>query len=183
MDRSCYTRGGSLDVTHVPVIISVAGRPKVGKTTFLVKLIAELKGRGYRVGVIKHSIHTFDLAQTGKDTWKHTKAGAQAVAFVSPHQVNLVRQVEQEIGIDEAAAMLGDVDLVLTEGYKRAHKPKIEVSRRALGTDLVCRRDEIVAVVSDHPIDLDVPHFDLDDAAGVAAFIERRFLHTLQTLN
>ncbi len=164
---------------HSPVIVSVAGRPKVGKTTFLVKLIAELQGRGYRIGVIKHSVHAFDLARPGKDTWKHAQAGAQAVAFVSPHQISLMRQVEREIDLDEAAALLGDVDLVLTEGYKHAHKPKIEVSRQALGSDLICRPDEIIAVVSDHPVDLDVPRFDLDDAAGVAALIERRFLNAV----
>lgn len=164
---------------HLPVIISIVGRPKVGKTTFLVKLIAELKERGHRIGVIKHSVHSFDLAQPGKDTWKHAQAGAEAVAFVSPHQMSLVRQVEREIDLDEAASMLGDVDLVLTEGYKHAHKPKIEVSRQVLGTDLICRPDEIIAVVSDHPVGLDVPRFDLDDAAGVASLIERRFLNAL----
>jgi molybdopterin-guanine dinucleotide biosynthesis protein B len=72
--------------------------------------------------------------------------------------------------------MLGDVDLVLTEGYKQAHKPKIEVSRRERGTELVCRKEEIIAVVSDHPVDLDVPRFDLDDDAGVATFLEEQIL-------
>ncbi len=163
-------------MTRSSVIISVAGRPKVGKTTFLVKLIAELAARGYRVGVIKHSVHPFDIDRAGKDTWRHAQAGAQAVAFVAPHQVALLRQVEQEIDLDQAVALLGQVDLVLTEGYKHAHTPKIEVSRRALGCDLVCRRQEIIAVVADHQTDLDVPHFDLDDAAGVATLIERLFL-------
>jgi molybdopterin-guanine dinucleotide biosynthesis protein B len=98
------------------------------------------------------------------------------VAFASARELALTRQLDREADIDQVAALLGDVDLILTEGYKRAHKPKIEVSRQELGTDLVCRRDEIVAVVSDHPIDLDVPRFDLDDAGGVATLIEARFL-------
>jgi molybdopterin-guanine dinucleotide biosynthesis protein B len=72
--------------------------------------------------------------------------------------------------------MLGPVDLILTEGYKRAHKPKIEVSRKELGTESVCRADEVVAVVSDHPVALEVPHFDLDDACGVASLIEGLYL-------
>ena len=159
----------------VPVV-SIAGRPKVGKTTFLVKLIVELKRRGYRIGVVKHSVHAFDFDRPGKDTWQHVQAGADIVAFSSPYQVGLLCQVEQEMDLDRVVAMLGDVDLVLTEGYKRAHKPKIEVSRRELGTDLVCRPQEVIAVVSDHPLDLDVPRFDLDDAAGVASLIEARFL-------
>jgi molybdopterin-guanine dinucleotide biosynthesis protein len=35
-------------------VVSVVGKSNVGKTTFLEKLIRELKRRGYRVGTIKH---------------------------------------------------------------------------------------------------------------------------------
>lgn len=165
----------------LPPIVSIAGKSKVGKTTFLVKLIAELKHRGYRVGVIKHSIHSFAFAQTGRDTWLHTQAGASAVAFASPSQIAVLRQVDQEPDVDQVAALLGEVDIILTEGYKQAHKPKIEVSRRERGTELVCRESEIVAVVSDHEVSLDVPRFDLDDAAGVADLIVARYLAPAQT--
>jgi len=90
----------------------------------------------------------------------------------------LIRRVEREVDLDRAAALLGDVDLILTEGYKHAHKPKIEISRCELGCELVCRHQEIIAVVSDHPIELHVPRFDLDDAHGVATLIEEQFLST-----
>jgi molybdopterin-guanine dinucleotide biosynthesis protein B len=157
-------------------IVSVVGRAKVGKTTFLVKLIAELTERGHDVAVIKHTVHAFDFSQPGKDTHKHTKAGAKAVALASARELVLTRPLDAELEIDQIAAMLGKADLVLTEGYKHAHKPKIEIARRALGTELVSRRQEIIAVVSDYPIDLDVPRFDLDDASGVASLIEKLFL-------
>jgi molybdopterin-guanine dinucleotide biosynthesis protein B len=160
----------------LPPIVSVVGRAKVGKTTFLVKLIAELTRRGYEIAVIKHTVHAFDFSQPGKDTHKHTKAGAKAVALASARELVLTRPLDTELEIDQIAALLGDADLVLTEGYKRAHKPKIEVSRRALGTELVSRSKEIIAVVSDHPIDLAVPRFDLDDAPGIASLIERLYL-------
>lgn len=161
---------------ELPPIISVAGRSRVGKTTFLVKLIAELTARGYRIGVIKHSVHSFAPAEPGRDTWKLTQAGAETVAFASQDELVVTRRLEAELSVDQVAAYLGNVDLILTEGYKGAHKPKIEVSRRERGTDLICRRSEIIAVVSDHPIDLDVPRFDLDDAAGVATMLEERYL-------
>ena len=157
-------------------IVSVCGRSRVGKTTFLVKLIRELTARGYRVGVIKHSVHPFVASEPGRDTWKHTQAGAQAVAFASGSELHVSRQLDGEMNVDEIAKMLGDVDLVLTEGYKGAHKPKIEISRAARGMELVCREQEIIAVVSDHPVDLDVPVFDLDDADGVATLLQERFL-------
>jgi molybdopterin-guanine dinucleotide biosynthesis protein B len=160
----------------LPPIVSIVGRAKIGKTTFLVKLISELTRRNIRVAVIKHTVHTFDFAQEGKDTWKHAAAGAQIVALSSPNEVVITRPLDQEMAIDEIAALLGDVDLILTEGYKRAHKPKIEISRRERGTEPVSRRQDIVAIVSDHPITLDVPRFDLDDAAGVADLIQARYL-------
>ena len=60
-------------------VISFIGRSGVGKTTYLEKLIAELKKRGYRVGVIKHDIHGFEMDRPGKDTWRHAQAGADVV--------------------------------------------------------------------------------------------------------
>lgn len=161
----------------LPPIISVAGRAKVGKTTFLVKLIAELTLRGYRVGVIKHSVHDFALSEPGRDTWRHAQAGAKVVAFASQNQLAIARQLERELDLDEIVPHLGPVDLVLTEGYKKAHKPKIEVSRRQRGTGLICRASEIIAVVSDYPVETDVPQFDLNDAQGVADLLEERYLH------
>ncbi len=164
------------DQKALPPIISIVGKAKVGKTTFLTKLIADLVDRGYRLGVIKHSVHRFAFAESGRDTWKHAQAGAQAVAFASTNELGLFRRLDRELSIDEIASTLGNVDLVLTEGYKQAHKPKIEISRRALGTELVCRRSEIIAVVSDHSTDLDVPHFGLDDATDVANLVQRLYL-------
>lgn len=162
--------------TQQPPVISIVGKPKVGKTTFLTRLIAELTARGYRVGVIKHSIHSFAVAEPGRDTWKHAQAGAETVAFASADQLVITRALQNEMDIDEIAALMGKLDLILTEGYKHAHKPKIEVSRRELGTDLVGRRQELVALVSDHELDLGIPSYALDDAAGVAEFLCARFL-------
>jgi molybdopterin-guanine dinucleotide biosynthesis protein B len=163
-----------------PPIVSIVGRAKIGKTTFLVKLIAELTGRGVNVAVIKHTVHTFDFSQVGKDTWKHAAAGAPIVALSSPKELVITRPLEHEVDIDQIAAtlttMYDGIDLILTEGYKRAQKPKIEISRRERGTEPVSRREDIFAIVSDHPIALDVPRFDLDDAAGVADLIQARYL-------
>jgi molybdopterin-guanine dinucleotide biosynthesis protein B len=168
-----------LTYTGLPPIISVAGRAKVGKTTFLVKLIAELTRRGYHVGVIKHSVHDFALSEPGRDTWRHAQAGAQVVAFASKSQLAIARQLERELDLDEIVPNLGPVDLVLTEGYKEAHKPKIEVTRRERGTGLICRESEIIAVVSDYAVEADIPQFDLNDAIGVADFLEQRYLQRI----
>ena len=81
-----------------------------------------------------------------------------------------------ELPLDDIVASMPGVDIVLTEGYKHAGKPKIEVFRRAVVSELVCSPDELIALVTDQPFDLPVPQFQLDDAVGVADVIEREYL-------
>ena len=157
-------------------IVSVVGKSGSGKTTLLEGLIRELKRRGYRVGTIKHDAHSFEIDRPGKDTWRHAQAGSDHVVISSPQRVASIRRVQHECSLQELAAGMADVDLVLTEGYKRGSAPKIEVSRRARSETLICRPDELVAVASDQPFDLDVPQYDLNDVLGLADLIEARFL-------
>ena len=148
----------------------------VGKTTFLEKLIAELKGRGLRVAVIKHDVHGFQIDRPGKDSWRLAQAGSDSVVIASPKKLALIKRLEGEMALGEIAAFLTDVDIILTEGYKRGDAPKIEVSRRGRGGELLCTPDELVAIVSDQPFDLDVPQFGLDDTAGIVDLLEGTFL-------
>lgn len=158
-------------------VISVVGRSKTGKTTLLEKLIPELKRRGYRVATIKHHSHPgFDIDQPGKDTWRHAQAGSDHVIIAAPDKVASIRPVEREPTLDELVAAITGVDIVLTEGYKRANKPKIEVVRAERGAGPICPMEELLAVAADAPLSLPVPCFDWNDAAGLADLIEARFL-------
>ncbi|HIQ04211.1 MAG TPA: molybdopterin-guanine dinucleotide biosynthesis protein B [Anaerolineae bacterium] len=161
---------------NVPPIVPFVGKSDSGKTTFLEKVIRELKQRGYRVAVIKHHGHATQVDQPGKDTWRHAQAGADQVVIASPVQLALFATMEQELSPDEIVARyLDDADIVLTEGYKRAHKPKIEVNRVARSSELICDEEELLAVVSDQCFPIDRPQFDLDDATGVVDLLERTF--------
>lgn len=160
-----------MTVTPIP-ILSIVGKSNVGKTTLLEKLIPELKRRGYRIATIKHDAHSFQLDQPGKDTYRHAAAGADVVAISSPAQFAIIQKVEREQTLDEVAARITGVDLILTEGYKRERKPKIEVSRRAVSSELLCTKEELLAVVTDQQFSLDVPQFGLDDVTGLADCIE-----------
>lgn len=158
----------------MPPILSVVGRSDSGKTTFLEKLIPELKALGLRVAVIKHDRHGFEMDRPGKDTWRIRQAGADAVMISAPTQMALIRSgLERELSLDELAALVeGSVDLVLTEGYKSGDKLKIEVSRRAIADgQLLCGPEELLAVVADGPRPVDIPHFGLEDAHGVASLV------------
>jgi molybdopterin-guanine dinucleotide biosynthesis adapter protein len=159
---------------ELPPVVSVVGRSDSGKTTFLEKLIPELKSRGLRVAVVKHDRHGFEMDRPGKDTWRLRQAGADAVMISAPNQMALIRSgLTEEIPLDDLASLLdGAVDLVLTEGYKSGDKPKIEVSRMVVaGGELLCSREELLAIVADRHIEMEVPQFDLDDAAGVASLL------------
>lgn len=157
-------------------IISVVGKSDAGKTTLLEKLIAELKRRGYRVGTVKHDTHGFEVDHPGKDSWRHAQAGSDVVVIASPNKLALIKKLESELSIDEVASYITDVDIILTEGYKRADKPKIEVHRRAVGGDLLCSPEELLAVVTDEPLNVPVPQFSFDDTGALADLIEARFL-------
>jgi molybdopterin-guanine dinucleotide biosynthesis protein B len=88
----------------------------------------------------------------------------------------LIRQLSQEMALDEIVRLMGDVDLVITEGYKRGDKPKIEVSRQERGSELLCQPEELIGVMADHFVDMQVPQFALDDAAGVVDLLEQLYL-------
>ena len=161
-------------------IISFVGKSGTGKTTVLVQVVAELERRGWRVAVIKHDVHGFDIDQPGKDSWRLAQAGADVVIISAPTKFALIQRVPRERTIDELAALVADdVDILLTEGYKRGPKPKIEVSRAAASHQLLCSADELVALVTDQEFpdrpDLDtVPRFALDDVADVSDLLEER---------
>ena len=157
-------------------IVSVVGKSGSGKTTFLEKLLPELKRRGYRIATVKHDIHGFDIDHPGKDTWRHAQAGADAVIISSPRRLALIQCLDEEMSLDEIARYVQGVDIIITEGYKQGDKPKIEISRRARSTELICSQEELIAIVADQTFPLNVPHFDPDDAAGVADLLEQQFL-------
>jgi molybdopterin-guanine dinucleotide biosynthesis protein B len=161
-------------------IISIVGKSGVGKTTALERVIGELKRRGYKVGTVKHDTHGFDLDKPGKDSWRHAQAGSDAVVISGPHKMALIRQLEAEMPLDEIVRLMGNVDLVITEGYKRGDKPKIEVTRRERGIELLCQPEELIGIMTDYPVDVPVPQFALDDAAGVVDLLETLYLQRAQ---
>jgi molybdopterin-guanine dinucleotide biosynthesis protein B len=169
-----------LEVDLSVPVVSVVGRSGVGKTTFVEKLIRELKRRGYRVGTIKHYKHEFEIDQPGKDSWRHAQAGSDAAVISSPHKVALVRRLDAELPLDDIVAAMPPVDIILTEGYKLADKPKIEVFRQAVAGKLACAPDELIAIVTDKSLAVPVPQFGLDDASEVADLLEARYILTAE---
>jgi molybdopterin-guanine dinucleotide biosynthesis protein MobB len=161
--------------------ISFVAKSGTGKTTLLEKVIAHLKERGYRVGVVKHDAHSFDIDHPGKDSHRLSAAGADTMLISSPEKLALIKKHANPPAVEELLAHhFSDVDIVLTEGFKKSSLPKIELHRKERSSTLLCRGESydttLVAVASDERLELDVQLLDLNDPEGVADFIETRFL-------
>ena len=158
-------------------IVSFVGKSGSGKTTLLEKVLRCFAARGRRVAAIKHDAHSFDIDHEGKDSHRLFRAGAAAVFISSPEKFALVHRVDAERSLDTLTAQLGPgFDLALTEGYRRADKPKIEVVRAERSREPICAAEELVALATDLPLDLGVPRFGLDDAEGICDLLEARFI-------
>jgi len=159
-------------------IVSIVGKSDSGKTTLIEKLIPELVQRGYRIATVKHDTHGFEVDREGKDSWRHKKAGAHTVVISSPQKAALIRDVEKDLTLEEIREkLIRDVDLILSEGYKRGTQRKIEIFRKEIHKELLCSlEDHLVAIVSNQPFDIGVPCFGLEDTEGLAEFIEKTFL-------
>ncbi|WP_373500872.1 molybdopterin-guanine dinucleotide biosynthesis protein B [Desulfococcus sp.] len=160
----------------LPPMISFVGHSGSGKTTLLVKLIPELKRRGYRIGTVKHTHHEPETHDRGKDSTRHREAGAETVIFASSRRISL----DKETPGDDPEALLPyfhDMDLVITEGFKRKNRPKIEVYRTTTHAGPLYRgQADFVAMVTDADLPLEIRKFHLEDITGLADFIEKRFL-------
>src|SRR5208337_2368217 len=168
-------------------VVSLLAKSGTGKTTLLEKIIAELKRRGYRIGAMKHDAHQFDIDRQGKDSWRLTHAGADTMVITSPAKLAIVKinsESKEPTVPHLVASYFNDVDIVLTEGFKKSDMPKIEVHRKERSNELLCRGEEnddtLIAVASNEKLDLDVPLFDIDDFSGICDLIEERFLSPME---
>lgn len=160
-------------------IISVVGKSGSGKTTFLEKLIARLKEKGYSVGTVKHDVHGFDIDKPGKDTWRHKQAGADMVLISSPEKLALIKDVNRDHRLDELRQhYIDDVDIVLTEGYKSGDKPKIEVFRPEIHDSELCDEgdDLVTTVINEENEGNEEDIFSPEEIDRVASLLEKKYI-------
>ena len=147
-------------------VFSIVAYSDTGKTTFMEKLLPILKRRGIRVAVVKHDSHGFEIDKEGKDSYRITKAGADITGIVSEDRSVLMENRPRDM--DHIFGSIQDVDIILTEGYKKGIWPKIMLHRSGTGKDLPLDPEVCLAVVSDVPVQGAPILFDLNDVKGVA---------------
>ncbi len=143
-----------------PPALAIVGWSGSGKTTLLARLVPELRQRGLRVGVVKHSSHPHPLHPEGSDTECHAAAGATFVAFATPTGVQLTFPEPAESVLSLLARFADTVDLVLVEGWKQ-------------GPLLAAERQDVLAVVSDTPVPEGTKRFSPDAVQDIATFIQQ----------
>ncbi|UCE98132.1 MAG: molybdopterin-guanine dinucleotide biosynthesis protein B [Dehalococcoidia bacterium] len=158
----------------MPPVVSIIGRSKSGKTTLVEKLVTELKQRGYYIATIKHA-QEIDF-KPGKDSWRHLRAGSDTTLVVSSDEALLIKPITTADTFSDICRLLGeDYDIILTEGFKQADTPKIEVRYGGDKTPLKGIK-RLVAVVSDESAETDVRHFSNRDIAKLADLLEEGFI-------
>ena len=162
--------------TEKPPIVCIVGRSGSGKTTFLEKLIPEVRKNGLNVGTIKHHKHDFELDYPGKDSWRHKRAGSAAALISSPQRIGMVMDADHDYRPEELAPFLSGMDVILCEGYKRENRPKVEIFRPEVHDKPFCINDKnLIALVTDATVDLGVPRFATSDTEGLALFLIKYF--------
>jgi len=168
------------DRPNTPVLGFVAFSG-TGKTTLLTRVIPLLKAAGLRIALIKHAHHNFDIDSPGKDSHRLRTAGADHVMIASRQRWVWMAETPDR---DEAqlADMLArlqpvDLDLILIEGFKHEHYPKIELRRSELPNPRLYPSDpDIIAVACDGPLEppTTLPVLDINDPEAIAAFVIER---------
>jgi len=162
--------------------VHIIGGKNQGKTTLTCDLVAEFQVRGLRVGTIKHTHHQHELDTPGKDSHRHRESGASVVGILT-RSINAVfwpnaplqsedDSSQHEKRYDAFAAAFHDCDLVLVEGDTRTAAPKIEVWRASLDTPPIAERiTNVLALVSDDPIESPIPVLPRSDLSAIADFL------------
>ena len=155
-------------------IFGFAGWSGSGKTTLIEKLIPRFVKQGLKVSLLKHAHHTFDVDHPGKDSHRHRLAGCTEVMVTSSRRWVLMHELrgEREPSFEDQVRHLSPCNLLLVEGFKFQPIPKLEVYRPAVESPPLHPNDpNIIAVATDAKLETRLPVLDLNDDAGIAAFI------------
>jgi molybdopterin-guanine dinucleotide biosynthesis protein B len=160
-------------------ILVIAGWSGSGKTSLILRLLAEFQRRGLRVSTIKHAHHKVEVDTPGKDSFEHRAAGAHEVMLITGRRFALMHDFpdpNDEIPLADLIRRMAWVDLLLVEGFKSYAHAKLEVHRPQVGKPLLQPGDlHIVGVACPQGTLQDstatVPLIDLDDTGAVADFV------------
>ncbi len=159
-------------------IMGIAGYSGSGKTTLVVSLIPEIRRRGLTVSTVKHTHHNVSIDKKDSVTRRLRDAGAVDVVVAADDHWALMHEHRgaPEPSLEDLAARMKLVDILLVEGFKSHHHHKIEVHRPAADKPLLYTDDPyIIAIATDGVLsDTALPQLDLNNISEICDFIIAR---------
>jgi len=157
-----------------PPVVAVVGYSNSGKTRVAASLIEILSAKGYRVSAIKHCPHGHEAGRPGSDSDRLLQKGATAVIASSPDKRPTVERVEHDFSLASLVCSLETPsDLVIAEGFKASHVPKILVEDGKRMEDSVTN---IIATVCSDEVVPGVPNYAFQDLDALADRVQKIIL-------
>jgi molybdopterin-guanine dinucleotide biosynthesis protein MobB len=153
------------------------GRSKNTSQAVVLGLVRELTAKGVRVATAIEDTQAPPLDTLSTPAGACMNAGSEMTIVRAPGSVTSLRRTDDEPSLDELVwEMRDDYDLVLADGFRRSSYLKLEVHRAEDGEELLCHKNELLAIAGDKPPGLDLPAFAVDDFPRLADLVRRRFL-------
>ncbi len=109
-------------------VIGIYGKSNSGKTNLIIQIIKELKKDKIKIATIKNTDKNITIYTIGKDTWKHTQAGAEIVVLSQPNKTDIFIKKSLKLNqIIELIKKLDDYDLLIIEGANDDNIKKIRI--------------------------------------------------------
>lgn len=156
-------------------VVCVVARNREDAPPVVEELIRDLTAKGLRVAAIVESEHEIAVDGLPEETARYCSAGSESVNVRSPGLTIATRRPHEDPSLDELVwEMRDEYDIVLADGFRRSSYPKIEILRP--GGQLLCHKNELLAIVGERPEDVDIPSFAPGKLAPLAELVRRRFM-------
>jgi molybdopterin-guanine dinucleotide biosynthesis protein B len=161
-------------------VFGIAGHSGMGKTTLLERLVPELRARGLRVSLIKHSHKDIEVDRPGKDSHRLREAGCHEVLLLGRRRWALMHELrgDEEPPLEYLLSRLHACDIVLVEGFKHGSFPRLEVWRAAEGKKPLWPGLDVRAIAApaaEHALlrrdGVRCPLVALEDVGAIAPFV------------
>ena len=159
-------------------IFGIIGWSGSGKTDLVCRLIKYFKSKNICVSSIKHSHHNFKIDKPGKDSFKHIVSGSNEVLIYNEKKWAMISSISSEkLLLKEMLKKFSKkTDLIILEGLKHIHFPKIEVIRSSIKKPPIYPNDKFVkALIYDKKKNLSnkikLPAFSFSKTKQIGEFI------------
>jgi len=147
-------------------ILQVVGYKNSGKTTYITRWVELLNRCGKQVAVIKHHGHGGPLEQPNveTDSMRYLQAGCNSSIVFDDQLIQLhMRQQPPSLAVAIEMAKLAEPELILIEGVKDAHYPKVVLLRTMEDWQTLRLLENVEAVIINEAIEYDDIYEALDN--------------------